>query len=245
MELLGCDPMSDRDLPLDEATRRLCHELGYDFDDPSLLLAALTHRSFKNERPDIAPSDNERLEFLGDAVVDLVAAHLLFVHFPEADEGELTRRRADLVSERGLAEAAEAVGIGPALRLGKGEEKSGGRSKRRLLSSALEACIGAIYYEGGADAAFEASRRIFEPRLHTSAPGRRDAKSLAQAWAQANLGFTPSYQLLETEGPDHDREFTVALEVDGERITTGTGRSKLEAEQTAARAALELWADSV
>ena len=240
-ELLGCDPMSNCDQPIDEATLRLCKELGYTFDDPGLLLDALTHSSFKNERPELASSDNERLEFLGDAVVDLVAAYLLFVQFPDADEGELTRRRADLVSEKGLAEAAEAVGVGPALRLGKGEEKSGGRSKPRLLSSALEACIGAIYCEAGPDAAFEASRRIFEPRLHTSAPGRRDAKSLAQAWAQANLGFTPSYELVETEGPDHEREFTVALEVDDERITTGTGRTKLEAEQAAAQAALARW----
>ena len=233
--------MSNRDQPLDEAALRLCHALGYTFDDPSLLLDALTHSSFKNEQPELAARDNERLEFLGDAVVDLIAADLLFVHFPDADEGELTRRRADLVSERGLAEAADAVGVGPAMRLGKGEEKSGGRSKPRLLSSALEACIGAIDCDGGAAAAFEASHRIFEPRLHTSAPGRRDVKSLAQAWAQANLGFTPRYPLVETEGPDHEREFTVALEVDDERISTGTGRSKLEAEQAAAQAALDLW----
>ena len=233
--------MSNRDEPLEEAALRLCKALGYSFADTSLLLDALTHSSFKNERPDLASTDNERLEFLGDAVVDLVVASLLYVHFPDADEGELTRRRADLVSEKGLCEAAEAIGVGDAIRLGKGEHKSGGRSKPRLLSSALEACIGAIYRDGGGDSAFKAARRIFEPRLHTSAPGHRDAKSRAQEWAQANLGGTPSYQLVDTEGPDHDREFTVALELNDEHVATGTGRSKLEAEQSAALTALDKW----
>ena len=200
------------------------------------MLDALTHRSFKNERPDVALADNERLEFLGDAVVGLVVASLVYVQFPDADEGELTRRRADLVSEKGLFETAEAIGIGDAMRLGKGEEKS------RLLASALEACVGAIYRDGGVDAAFAAARRIFEPRLHTSAPGHRDAKSRAQEWAQAHLGGTPSYRLLGTEGPDHERKFTVALELHEEEVATGAGRSKIEAEQAAAQTALDKWA---
>jgi ribonuclease-3 len=234
--------MSNRDEPLDDAALRLCGRLGYSFADKGLLLDALTHRSFKNERPDIASTDNERLEFLGDAVVGLVVASLLYVQFPDSDEGELTRRRADLVSEKGLFETAEEIGIGDALRLGKGEEKSGGRSKSRLLASALEACVGAIYRDGGVDAAFAAACRIFEPRLHTSAPGHRDAKSRAQEWAQAHLGGTPSYRLVGTRGPDHDREFTVALELHEEEVATGTGRSKLEAEQAAAGAALAKWA---
>jgi len=233
--------MSHPDEPLDDASLRLCRELGYTFANRGFLLDALTHRSFKNERPDVCCHDNERLEFLGDAVVGLVVTSLLFTQFPDADEGELTRRRADLVSERGLAEAARAIGVGEAMRLGRGEERSGGRTKPRLLSSALEACVGAIYSDGGVEAAFTAARRIFEPRLHTSAPGRRDAKSLAQEWAQAHLGGTPSYRLVEAEGPDHAREFTVALELHGEQVATGSGRSKLEAEQGAASAALEFW----
>lgn len=227
---------------LDDATLRLCAQLGYTFADKGLLLDALTHRSFKNERPDVALADNERLEFLGDAVVGFVVASLLYLQFPDADEGELTRRRADLVSEKGLSEAAEAIGIGDAMRLGKGEDKSGGRSKSRLLASALEACVGAVYRDGGADAAFAAARRVFEPRLHTSAPGHRDAKSTAQEWAQAHLGGTPSYRLLGTEGPDHDREFTVAIELHDEEVSVGAGRSKIEAEQAAASAALDKWA---
>jgi ribonuclease-3 len=234
--------MSNREEPLDDAALRLCEELGYSFADTGLLLAALTHRSFKNERPDLAAADNERLEFLGDAVVGLVVASLLYVQFPDADEGELTRRRADLVSEKGLFEAAEAIGVGDAMRLGKGEEKSGGRAKPRLLASALEACVGAIYRDGGADGAFSAARRIFEPRLHTSAPGHRDAKSRAQEWAQAHLRGTPSYRLVGSEGPDHAREFTVALELHEEEVATGAGRSKIDAEQAAAQAALDKWA---
>ena len=237
--------MSNRGEPLDDAAQALCNALGYSFADSGLLIDALTHRSFKNENPDVASTDNERLEFLGDAVVGLVVASMLYVRFPEADEGELTRRRADLVSEKGLTEAAEAIGVGPAMRLGKGEEKSGGRSKPRLLSSALEACIGAIYSDGGAEAAFAAARRVFELRLQTSAPGHRDAKSRAQEWAQAHLGGTPSYRLLSSEGPDHQREFTVALELHDEEVAVGTGRSKVEAEQAAAEAALAQWAREV
>jgi len=234
--------MSKRDVPLDEGALSLCEELGYSFADKSLLLEALTHSSFKNERPDLAGRDNERLEFLGDAVVGLVVASLLHFEFPDADEGELTRRRSDLVSEKGLCEAAETVGVAAAMRLGKGEEKSGGRSKPRLLSSAFEACIGAIHCDGGSEVAFEVARRVFEPRLHTGAPGHRDPKSRAQEWAQAKLGGTPSYRLIETDGPDHDREFTVALELNDERVAKGTGRSKLEAEQAAALTALDEWA---
>jgi ribonuclease-3 len=228
--------------PLDDAVLRLCERLGYSFTDKGLLLDALTHRSFKNERPDVALADNERLEFLGDAVVGLMVASLLYAQFPDSDEGELTRRRADLVSEKGLFEAAESIGVGDAMRLGRGEEKSGGRSKARLLGSVLEALLGAIYFDGGADAAFEVVHRIFEPRLHTSAPGHRDVKSRAQEWAQAHLGGTPSYRIVGTDGPDHDREFTVALELNEEEVATGTGRTKLAAEQAAASAALDQWA---
>lgn len=235
--------MSNVDDPLDDAVRSLSRELGYSFADRGLFLDSLTHRSFKNENPDVALTDNERLEFLGDAVVGVVVTSLLYVQFPDADEGELTRRRADLVSEKGLAEAAEAIGVGAAMRLGKGEEKSGGRDKPRLLSSALEACIGAVFLDGGPSAAFDAARRVFEPRIHTAAPGHRDAKSRAQEWAQAKLGATPIYRLVDADGPDHEREFTVALELDGEEVASGKGRSKVEAEQHAANAALLSWRD--
>ncbi len=233
----GPDDASDTE----GAAERLCSALGYSFDDRQWLTNALTHRSFRNEHPELAPADNERLEFLGDAVADLVVAAMLFDQFPEADEGELTRRRADLVSEKGLSEAAEALGVGAAMRLGRGEEKSGGRHKPRLLSSVLEACIGAIYCDGGPVSAFSTAARVFEPRVAASALGRRDAKSRAQEWAQAHLGATPRYRVVDTDGPDHAREFTVALEVDDDEVARGTGRSKVVAEQAAAEAALDRW----
>ncbi len=233
--------MSDQDQPLDPAALELCDALGYEFSDQGLLRDALTHRSFKNERPDLAPNDNERLEFLGDAVVGLVVASLLSEQFADATEGELTQRRADLVSEKGLAAIANSVGLGPSLRLGKGEEKSGGREKPRLLSGALEACIGAIYQDAGMDAAVEVTRRIFDPWIHAGEPGHRDFKSRAQEWAQARFGDTPSYTLVRSEGPDHARQFVVALELMGSRVGFGEGRSKLDAEQAAAKAALEVW----
>ncbi|MGB5810150.1 MAG: ribonuclease III [Polyangiales bacterium] len=226
---------------LDAEAEEFCHALGYEFADPTHLRDALTHRSFKNERPRLAPRDNERLEFLGDAVVDLVVASLLIVHFPDAAEGELTQRRADLVSEKGLAKIAVSLGLGSAMRLGKGEEKSGGREKPRLLSSTLEACFGAIYRDGGIEAAFEVGGRLFESWLHISQPGHRDFKSRAQEWAQGTFGATPVYELVGSEGPDHAREFVVALKLAGESVATGDGRSKMAAEQAAARAALDVW----
>ena len=233
--------MGDEPSSLDAAALSLCARLGYEFEQPALLRDALTHRSFKNERPDLAPEDNERLEFLGDAVVGLVVASLLCERFPAADEGELTQRRADLVSEKGLARIAEHHRLGEALRLGKGEEKSGGREKSRLLSSALEACVGAIYEDAGIGRAFDVTARLFQPWLEQTAPGHGDFKSRAQEWAQGNWATTPTYEVLRSDGPDHAREFEVAIALEGNRVAVGEGRSKIEAEQDAARAALNVW----
>ena len=233
--------MSDRAKGLEPEAAELCTSLSYEFSDPKLLRDALTHRSFKNEHPEVAPNDNERLEFLGDAVIGLVVASMLGDRFPDADEGELTRRRADLVSEAGLASIARRIELGAALRLGRGEERSGGRRKPRLLASALEACIGAIYRDGGIDAAHDAVERLFEPVLDDNDPGHRDFKSRAQEWAQANNHGTPAYRLLATHGPDHRRWFVVAIDVDGQEQAIGEGRSKTEAEQAAAELALKRW----
>jgi ribonuclease-3 len=239
-------PNSEANVPLDPDMRKLCEDLGYRFSDLALLRDALTHKSLANERPAIAPRDNERLEFLGDAVLGLVTASMLADEFPDADEGELTRRRADLVSEAGLVEIAQRIHLGEALRLGKGEERSGGREKPRLLSSALEACIGAIYRDGGIDAAYDVVGRLFAHRLADEAPGLKDFKSRAQEWAQAHLRATPVYRTLRTEGPDHRRSFVVAMEIDGIEVSKGEGSSKNEAEQIAAMLALEEWGtDSV
>jgi ribonuclease-3 len=224
----------------DAALRDLAAAIGHVFETPELLRDAVTHRSFANERPDAAPRDNERLEFLGDAVVGVVVSAMLWERFPDAPEGELTRRRADLVCEPALAELAASVGIGRALRLGRGEEKSGGRVKPRLLASAFEACMGAVFLDGGAETAIAVARRLFAPRMELAAPGASDFKSRVQELTQSRGQGTPSYELLRTEGPDHDRLFHVAIVVAGSVLAEGSGRSKLEAEQAAAEGALRL-----
>jgi len=213
--------------------------LGHSFDRLELLRDALTHRSFVNEHPEHAPLDNERLEFLGDAVLGLVAATLLWEHFPDASEGELTRRRSHLVSEQGLARVARELGLGAALRLGRGEERSGGRDKPRLLASALEACVAAVYLDGGIEAALGLARRLFAARIALAGAGEADFKSRAQELVQRTGMGTPRYEIVRSSGPDHAREFVVAMIVGTEEIAQGEGRSRVEAEQDAARHALE------
>lgn len=213
--------------------------LGHDFRDGLLLIDALTHSSYANERSGLARTDNERLEYMGDAVLQWAVSAVLLERFPVATAGELTRRRADLVCEEGLAQIARSVGVGPGLRLGRGEERSGGRDKPRLLASALEACIAAVYLDAGADAAMSVCRALFEQRLEHSAPGARDFKTRVQEALQRRGQRPPSYELLTVRGPDHARSFEVAIRLDGQELGRGEGRSKLEAEQAAAERALE------
>jgi ribonuclease-3 len=213
--------------------------LGYTFRDPELLRDALTHRSFANEHPERAPRDNERLEFLGDAVITMCASSLLWRRFAGADEGELTRRRADLVCEAGLSAIARELGLGAALRLGKGEDRSGGRAKPRLLCSALEAVVAAVYLDGGVAEAMRVVTHLLEPRLDTPLLGQRDYKTRVQEVVQSQGGGTPRYTVVETSGPDHARQFHVSCVSDQRELGRGSGRSKLEAEQEAAREALK------
>jgi ribonuclease III len=212
--------------------------LGHRFSDAQLLRDALTHRSFANEHPERARSDNERLEFLGDAVLTLSASALLWERFPEATEGELTRRRADLVCEASLANIARELGVGSALRLGRGEDRSGGRKKPRLLCCALEACIAAVYLDGGISRAMEVVRGLLEPALKAPLLGQRDAKTRVQELVQALGEGTPRYVVVGTTGPDHAREFEIACISTLRELGRGVGRSKVEGEQSAARAAL-------
>ncbi len=214
--------------------------LGYRFQDSTLLRDALTHRSFANEYPGRGPRDNERLEFLGDAVLSLGASALLWDRFPGASEGELTRRRADLVCEAALAEIARELGIGDVLRLGRGEAKSGGRNKPRLLCSALEALVAAIYVDGGESVALAVVRRILEPKLGAPELGQRDFKTRLQERVQAIGSPAPRYIVIETTGPDHALEFRVSCVCGDRELATGHGRSKIEAEQHAARVALDV-----
>jgi ribonuclease-3 len=219
----------------------LQHATGYHFAQADLLLEALTHRSYVHEHPAPGVVSNERLEFLGDAVLALVSAHLLFELFPDAPEGELTAMRAALVRASTLADLARRLDLGPALRLGRGEEVTGGRQRDLLLASALEAVIGAVYREGG----LEAARQFLEPRLSAYVRDLRhpsqykDDKSMLQEAAQAHLGLTPTYRIIASEGPAHEPHFVVEVLVGEHPLAQGDGRSKRQAEQAAARRALQ------
>jgi len=202
--------------------------IGHEFTADVVLKQALTHRSFVHERPDIAPDHNETLEFLGDSVVGLAAAVLLRRQFPDAREGELTRRRADLVCERTLARIAQGLDLGAALRLGKGEEKSGGRQKARLLASALEACIAAVLLDAGVERALDVASRLLEPHIDAMAPGEGDFKSRVQEHLQAAGRGTPRYELV---GGDPGTGAWGEVQVGDPRRGNGAGagRSSLKA----------------
>jgi ribonuclease-3 len=215
--------------------------LGYSFRDRRLLEEALTHRSFCNETDIPDALDNERFEFFGDAALDFFVTEKLMREFPASREGELSRIRASLVDEPSLAILAERLGLGRFLRLGRGEEKSGGREKRSLLANAYEAVVAAIYLDGGGTPVSLMIERDFS-WLMAQRQGERagtDYKTELQEIVQGRGGRAPVYILKGTAGPDHRREFVVTLLVDGEPIAEGEGKSKKEAEQAAARAALQ------
>lgn len=220
----------------------LAEALGYAFRDAGLLARAVVHRSAPNERPAACPESNERLEFLGDAVLDLVVAEDLYRRFPGASEGELTRYKAALVSELALAEVARELGLGAYLVLGRGEEETGGRDKPSILSDALEAVLGAVYLDGGMPEAEGLVRRLFGPGLavvdQAGAP-RGDYKTALQEWTQARGLGLPAYRLEAAEGPDHARRYTVVVALGGKPLATGQGPNKREAERLAARGALD------
>lgn len=220
--------------------RELDERLGVGFHDFSLLSRALTHRSYLNENPGSSLEDNERLEFLGDAVIDFVVAGYLYHRFPEMDEGELTALRAALVRAETLAQFARDVDLGHYLRLGFGEEESGGRERIPLLCATFEAVIGAIYLDRGLEETRPLIERTIRPMLDRIQAGslHKDAKSEFQVWAQARYNLTPYYQVIHSEGPDHAKVFTVWAMVGGERWGEGRGRSKQVAAQAAATEAM-------
>ena len=221
----------------DRAVTPLEHALGVRFRDLSLRDLALTHRSHAFEGS--AGQHNERLEFLGDAVLDLVVAEMAYREFPELQEGELAPLRAAIVNMHALAEVARSLGVGDAVFLGRGEEKGGGREKASILADALEAIIGAVHLDLGPDAARDLVERLFRPRMmaYVRGEGERDYKSLLQQMASADLREVPDYRI-EERGPDHLKEFTATVHLGGRAIGAGTGRSKKEAEQRAAREAV-------
>jgi ribonuclease III len=214
--------------------------LGHRFHDATRLDAALTHRSWANEQG--IAEHNERLEFLGDAVLGMVAAEWLFARYPERAEGDLARLKAWLVSAPTLARYAAEIGLGGRLRLGVGEERSGGREKASLLADALEAVIAAVYVDGGLEAAQRVIRRFLESAHAAGEAESADPKTVLQELAQARGWSLPDYRTVEEAGPDHEKTFVCAVAVAGREAGRGSGRSKKEAQQRAAAAALELLA---
>ena len=217
------------------------NHLGISFRWEFLLEQAFVHSSYLNENPGFAGSSNERLEFLGDAILNFIVAEKLYKEFPELPEGNLTEIRASLVCRDTLAEIASSLKLGDWLLLGQGEEANGGRARPSNLANAMEALIGAIYLEQGLARARRFIFRQLKPRLEKIKAGKRipNYKALVQERVQGQKKPTPVYRLVETAGPDHSKQFTVEILVEGKVVGNGTGKSKKAAENQAARAAWE------
>ena len=210
-------------------------ELGYSFRDTLLLVRCLTHVSYDRHK---SGGHNEVLEFLGDAVLDLVISDLLFGRFPDKNEGDLSRMRAGLVNSAVLAKKAAALNLGDLLRLGKGEERSGGRSKPSILAGAFEALLGGIYRDGGYNAALRIIERYFASDITEKKLGQQDYKTRLQEISQMLFREPPVYRLISESGPDHDKRFITEIAVGGKVLGRGEGKSKKQSEQEAAAKAL-------
>jgi len=210
------------------------------FKNLFLLRSAMTHRSYINENPGVL-EDNERLEFLGDAVLDFLVASWLYEHFPDLNEGQMTRYRAALVGNEQLAEFARHLDIGSVLRMGKGEIENGGRDRLALLGSAFEALVGALYQDRGIEVVRKFVRPFLESVMNELIVDGRDvdAKSMLQEWAQAHKLGSPTYVTIDSVGPDHDKVFHVNVVISEEVYGQGEGKSKQQAAKAAARAALD------
>lgn len=224
----------------DERVSALERKLLFAFPDRALGLSAITHKSHSNEHREVSSGDNERLEFLGDAVVDLAISHRLMERFPSATEGELSKLRALIVNEEGLAKVARKVQLGELLLLGRGEELTGGRDKSSVLADALEAILGAVYLSGGLEKVMEIVDRLFGEALEGVADGRFgfDYKTRLQEDAQNRMRVSPRYRVVSESGPDHEKVFEVEVSIGSELYARASGRSKKEAEQAAARQTL-------
>ena len=215
--------------------------LGIVLKDPGAIHQAFVHSSYYNENPTAAAGHNERLEFLGDAVIGLIVSRLLYERFPDDDEGLLTARRAALVNRDALASLGLSIGLDRYLLLGRGESEAGGATRPSVLAGAFEALAGAIFMSEGLDVTRDWLRRLFDAPL----PGAdepeppKSAKSRLQEWTQREDRIKPHYELVNTTGPDHDQTFTVAAVLRGERIAIGYGSSRQRAEEQAASAALD------
>jgi len=223
---------------------RLQDALVYRFTDPGLLMWALVHRSYIHDSGHADHKDNETLEFLGDSVLGLAISHLLFKRFPDYKEGDLSRMRSSIVNERELANLAARLELGDFLLLGKGEEMTGGRQKPSLLADALEAILAAVYLDGGLEETFAIVERLFEPYFSSENfenPLKsldKDYKTQLQELVQSRFKLTPTYSLVKEEGPDHEKVFFMVVYLGDEVFERGSGTSKKEAQQDAARRAI-------
>jgi ribonuclease-3 len=215
--------------------------LGVGLPDRAVALAAVTHKSYANEHRDEAVLDNERLEFLGDAVIDLAVSQRLMERFPDAREGDLSKMRASVVDEQGLADMARALDLGALLRLGRGEELTGGRRKSSLLADAMEAVVAAVYLAAGLGPVLALVDRFLGEAFARASQGTldRDFKTQLQELSQSRQRASPRYRVISEIGPDHEKTFEVEVDLRGEVLGRGSGRSKKDAEQAAARVALE------
>ncbi|HVY72473.1 MAG TPA: ribonuclease III [Candidatus Paceibacterota bacterium] len=216
-------------------------KIGLQFNDIQLLRQAFTHRSYLNEHRGEVSGHNERLEFLGDAVLELISTHFLYEEYPDKPEGDLTAYRAALVNAVTLSEVAAVLGMNEFLLLSKGESKDTGRARQVLLANAFEAVVGAIYLDLGYDSAKEFITEHLFPKMEDILRNRlwQDAKSTLQEKVQEHQSLTPHYSVIKETGPDHDKHFIVGVYAGSAQLAHGEGRSKQEAEQSAARAALE------
>jgi len=222
--------------------KQLQKNLSYAFKKVSVLNQALMHKSYANENPEEALSDNERLEFLGDAVLEVIISHILMESFPAYAEGELTKLRAALVNEKRIADVARELHLGDFLLLGKGEDSTEGRFKNSILADTYEAVIAAIYLDGGYNPVFKVVRRHFTKMITAANEGNlhhRDYKSQLQEYTQAVLKSTPQYILVKEMGPDHNKSFEIKVTLNDTIMGRGSGRSKKSAEQKAAKEALD------
>lgn len=215
--------------------------IGVTFTDYELLAQAFIHRSFLNENPRLGLEHNERLEFLGDAVLELGVTDFLYKTYPKSPEGELTSYRAALVNSVSLASLAEEIHMNDYLFLSKGEAKDTGKARQYILANAFEALLGAIYLDQGYEVAEQFLARFLYPKVEEIVKKKlwRDSKSLVQEKSQEHLNVTPSYKVVKETGPDHDKRFVIGIYFGTEKVAEGKGRSKQEAEQDAARSALE------
>jgi ribonuclease III len=229
-----------------EKLTKLQDRLGYQFGDRRIMIQSLTHRSYGHENlqhETIAFRDNERLEFLGDAILDVVISDILLETFPESNEGHLSKMRAAVVNEKTLADMTRSIGLGECLRLGKGELQTGGQDKPSILSSTFEAIIAAIYLDGGFHAVFPVVRHLFRPFFDPNMETEvfQDYKTKLQELVQARFRVTPTYHLISTEGPDHAKTFEIEARQKDIVLGRSSGPSKKQAEQNAAKASLYLF----